>query len=117
MNNKDLMGKTIVYYEPYSRNIADSAKEAVVTNVGHKYITAAKMKFEIDTMTCQTLHYRLYIGTLQEFQEAVRLQKEISSLLFSLQKEADINLPLPLLREFHQRMQELKNKIGGQNGQ
>lgn len=117
MKDKSLIGKTVVCYEPYHRNILDTAKEDTITKVGNKFIHVGKMKFDLDTMSSDLPHYRLYVGTMDEFTEAVNLQKNISSLLYDCQRRVNMDLPLPLLREVEKRFIQIKNLLNEENGQ
>lgn len=102
-------GMKVVCYEPYGRDITGTAKEEVVTKVGRQYIHVGKlkMKFDKDTLSCDSLNYRLYLGTLDEFREAVGLQKTLLGALDALRRGVDINRPLQSLRDLNSSLSNL----------
>jgi len=103
------VGMNVVCYEPYARDITGTSREDVVTKVGRQYIHVGKqkMRFDKDTLSCDVMNYRLYLGTLDEFREAVGLQKTILGLLDSLHRDVDISRPLQSLRELNDSLSNL----------
>ena len=106
MKEQSLIGKTVVYYEPYARNLTDTAKQATITKEGRKYIHVGTLQFDKESLRCTTLNYGLHLGSLEEFKEAIKLQKSILLLLDKL-KEVDIDVPLPFLRMLEAKLAEI----------
>ncbi len=107
MKEQSLIGKTVVYYEPYARNLTDTAKQATITKEGRKYIHVGTLQFDKESLRCTTLNYGLYLGSLEEFKEAIKLQKSILLLLDKLKKKVDIDVPLPFLRMLEAKLAEI----------
>ena len=117
IKEKVWVGMTAVYYEPYKRNLVDTAKQGSITKVGNKYIYVNTLKFDKETMSSDLPHCRLYIGTLDEFIEAVNLQKSITALLSDCLKEVNIERPLPFLRDIEQQLTSIITQMNTDDGQ
>lgn len=109
--DKNLIGKLVVYYEPYGRDIIETAKVASVTSVGPKYITVGKLKFDKDTLSCPDSNYRLYLGNHEEFSEALGLMAKIRHQLNTLSERYGLDIPVDILRSVNEILAEAVNKV------
>ena len=87
MIGKEMVGKTVVIYEPYARTeqmIAD-AKQGCIDKVGRKYAVVNGLKFDRETLAEWSLNKRLFLGTDEEFKESLHMMKDIRCLMEHIQ--------------------------------
>ena len=111
VNYKDLVGKTVVYYEPYARDLLATAKVGSITKVGPKYITVGRYRFDKDTLGCQDMNYRLFIGTHAELSQAITSMKNISRLLDAIRQETCLDIPLEQMMQIEQDLTDIKKRL------
>ena len=84
INCKELVGQTVVVFEPYVNggDLEKTAKVFSVTSVGPKYITAGGIKFDKELLTNHDCGTRqLFIGTPAEFSQTLWARKRIRKIL------------------------------------
>lgn len=101
----DMVGQTAVCYIPTTsiEEMERSAKIFTVTAVGRKYIKAGGRDFEKDSLLCKQPFCKLFIGTPQEFSQAIRL-------MFSIRKQME-RLNLQQLEKLQEIVSEMTDNI------
>ena len=101
MISKEMVGRTVVLYEPYARKakMLQDAFEATIDSVGRKYAQVGRCRFDCTTMACPDMNLRLYMGTLEEFREAVELLDSTLKKMEAIRQKIDIFLPLGVMKD------------------
>lgn len=100
MISKEMVGRTVVVYEPYAgkAKMLQNAFEATIDSVGRKYAQIRRNRFDCTTMACTDMNLRLYKGTLEEFREAVELLDNTLKKMETIRRKIDISLPLGVMK-------------------
>lgn len=113
MISKDMVGKTVVIYEPYCRTekmIAD-AKQGCIEKVGNKYVVVKGLKFDRETLSEWSLHLRLYLGTVEEFKESLRMMKDIRCMMEHIQGQVSLEISLDKMKSIEYKLKQIVEEL------
>ena len=109
MISKEMVGRTVVIYEPYGRTekmIAD-ATQGCIDKVGRKYAEVGRWKFDRETLAEWSLNKRLFLGTLEEFKESLHLMKDIRCLMEHIQTQGGLQMPLDKMKDIECKLKKM----------
>lgn len=113
MISKEMVGKTVVIYEPYSRTekmIAD-ARQCCIEKVGNKYAVVKGMKFDRETLAEWSLNLRLFLGTVEEFKESLHMMKDIRCMMEHIQGQVALGMPLDKMKSIEYKLKQIVEEL------